>query len=74
MNGQSEYERVFKSKNNIKKYDRKFYIIKIWKSNQRKNKYQSVHDYFKKKYSNHNKLKIEKNERIKERDDKYINI
>ena len=69
MNVIKKYEQVYFNKNNREKWDRKLYIIKNRIST---TKCYSVYTYYKKKRQrDHNALKTEKNERIKERDDKY---
>ena len=71
MDYQSKYERIYYHKNNIKYSDRKFYLMNT--SRRKMNMKKTLHDYYKNKCSNHNKLKTEKIERTKERDYKFIN-
>ena len=68
----SKYFRIFNHRKNIKFHDRKIMLEEI-KGNGRKNKKLTAHDYYKNKCKNHNKLKTEKNDRAKDRDEKYIN-
>lgn len=70
MSEVNEFFKVYYHKNNLKKSNRKLHIIKF---NEKSNKCYSFYTYYKKKRnSDHNKLKVEKNERTKERDDKYL--